>query len=341
MKTPLLYLGLIGFDLEAEAKIQSFLLEQAGLRQLDSESTDLRPYWKIVDFKEADAVLIRGTSVASIDSTFLQMLPALQHTNPHAPLGVDLAHLKMPYALSEPLHLKKLGLQLGKCPIYNVDQNDSLLRTLVHFESILLTLRSLYAIAAELTERRGEFDADHTYHIEQKGGLDAIIDLPKRRVLLRPGAQPLQISSDAWLRRPKSANFAPAHFVDCSLVEVGWIYALRCPEIELPKRYLKKPIYLLHNPRVRSSLLHSRHTALIDVLWQSPLTIDQLRTLHPATSSWIERDLYAMYLTRCISTQQSSLQGDSAATAPSTFAQSNLEAKKRTNTIAAELQSLY
>ncbi len=339
MKTPLLYLGLIGFDQQAQAAVRSFLLAQAGLRDMDSESTDHRPHWKIVDFREADAVLIRGASITSVQDTYLQFLPALQHISPHGPLGVDLNQLKMPHALSDPVHLKQLGLQLGKYQIFNVEQQASMLRTLAHFESVLLTLRSLYAIAAELFDRRGEFDADHTYHLEQNGGLDAIIDIPSRRVFLRPGAQPQNIGSDAWLRRPRSANFAPAHFVQCSLVEVGWIYASRCLKVDLPKRYLAKPIHILHNPRVRSSLLYSRHTALIDLLWQSPLTIEQLRKLHPATSQWLERDLYAMYLTRCISSQPRIQSDDPRSSLSNTFTHSTAPA--RTHTVPAELHSLY
>jgi hypothetical protein len=338
MKLPLLYLGLIGFDQRAEAAIHTFLLAQASLRDMGSDSNDLRPHWKIVEYSEADAVLICGASIASVQDTYLQFMPVLQHSSPHSPLGVDLNHLKMPYALTDPLYLKQLGLALGKHQIFNIEQPASLLSSLAHFASVLLTLRSLYAIAAELTERRHEFDADHTYHLEQNGGLHAIIDLPRRRVFLRPGAQPLDIGSGAWIRRPKSANFAPAHFVDCGISEVGWIYALRCLETALPKRYLRKSIHILHSPRVRSSLLNARHTSLIDLLWQSPLTIEQLRTLLPTSNFWLERDLYAMYLTRCISTQAPLLNSESGTP---TFAQSIPTALKRSNTIPAELQSLY
>jgi hypothetical protein len=341
MKIPLLYLGLIGFDHAAEVAIQNFLLTQASIRQADAESTDARPCWKIVDVKAADAVLIRGASISSVNGSFLQLMPALQNSHPSLPLGIDLAHMTMPHAFSDPLHLTTLGLALGECPIYNPDQLDTLVHTLTHFESILLTLRSLYAIAAELTERRAEFDSNHTYHLEQNGGLDAIIDLPKRRVLLRPGVQPIRISSDAWLCRPRSANFAPSHFVECSLVEVGWIYAQRCPQIKLPKRYLQKSIHILHNPRVRSSLLHSRHTVLVDALWQSAQTIDELCALHPQLSSWIKRDLYAMYLTRCISTHPASQQSDDASPASNTFTPSHSMRFKRSHTVTDQLQTLY
>lgn len=341
MQHPLLYLGLMGFDAESAAAVRRWLAanaEQAG-------SKAEYPIWQVVDFREADALLIRGAGVAQGFGTNLQFLPALQASQPNAPLGVDLAAVKLPFALSDTEHLQALGIQIKDHPVFSFQQEASMLKTMQHFETILRPLRSLFTLAVELTQRRQELDAEHTYHLEHNGNLDAIIDTPKRRVLLRPGTRPIDIEADAWLARPKSANFAPPNFVECSLDEVGWVYATHCLDFELPKRYRSKPIHILHNPRVRSSLLYPRHTTLIDQLWHHPITLEHLQKERPELASWLERDLYALYLTRCISTQRPAAQDIENSSLPGNFNNTSpwmlQRLGKRMNTLAGELQSLF
>jgi hypothetical protein len=341
MQHPLLYLGLLGFDAASEAAVRRWLAANAA----QAGSSADHPIWQVVDFREADALMIRGAGVAQGFGTHLQFLPALQASQPNAPLGVDLAAMKLPFALSDSEHLQALGIQIKESSVFNTYQDASMLKTMQHFETLLRPLRSLFTLAVELTERRLELDTLHTYHLEHNGNLDAIIDTPKRRVLLRPGTRPVDICEDAWLTRPKSANFAPPNFVECSLDEVGWVFATHCLEFELPKRYRSKPIHILHNPRVRSSLLYPRHATLIDQLWHHPTSFEQLQKLRPELSSWLERDLYALYLTRCISTQKPAVHDGEASSLPGGFNNTSpwmlQRLGKRMNTLAGELQSLF
>jgi hypothetical protein len=339
MQHPLLYLGLLGFDAASQAQVEGWLAANSA-----QVSVGDHPVWQVVDFREADALLVRGAGVAQGFGSYLQFLPALQAAQPAAPLGVDLAAMKLPVAISDVEHLHALGIQTKNSTVFSIDQDASMLRTIMHFETILRPLRTLFALAVEFKDRRHEMDSQHTYHLERSGNLDAIIDLPKRRVMLRPGTRPVDIGSGAWLARPKSANFAPPDFMECGLDEIGWVYATHRVDVELPKRYLSKPIHILRNPRVRNSLLHPRHVTLIDQLWNHPTSFAQLQKQRPEHSAWLERDLYALYLTRCISTQKASDQEASNSSLPASFNDSSpwmQGLSKRMNTLAGELQSLF
>ncbi len=347
MQHPQLYLGLMGFDAPSEATVRRWLAANAAdAKKNAARDQDQHPIWQAVDFQEADALLIRGVGVVQGFGPHVQFNPALRLAQPQTPLGAELDGIKQPFAISDVGHLKSLGIEVNDAPVFDLNSAASMLHTLQHFETILRPLRSLFALAMELTARREELDSGHTFHLERNGGLDAIIDPPHRRVFLRPGTRPADIEADAWLRRPKSANFAPAHFVECGMDEVAWVFAMHSQEIDLPKRYLSKPIHVRRNPRVRTSLLYPRHAALLDQLWQSPTTLEQLQKALPANAHLHERDLFGLYLTRSIST--SAEVGDKSgedASVPGSF---DITGKwmlqregQRMNTMTGELQSLF
>lgn len=346
MQYPQLYLGLMGFDAQSEAALRRCLAlrDSPAIRGL-SRKTESQVNWQIVDFKEADALLICGAGVKSGFGTHLQFQYDLKEALAQAPLGVDLSSIKLPFALSHQAHLTQLGIDAEKHPSFDLDSEQSILRTLDHLETVLRPLLTLYSLAVELTERRQELDINHTYHLERNGALDVILDVPLRRALLRPTAKPEDMAVDGWSSRPKSANFAPANFMECSLDELGWVLAMHSPQVNLPKRYHSKPIYMRHNPRVRSTMLYPRHSHLVGLLWDSPHTLGRLSRELPDQAHWLERDLYAMYLTHCISTQpsaetplgQSSLMGGYDQTSPFVSKQSS----DRMKTMPASLQALF
>lgn len=356
MKHPLLYLGLMGFDAESEAAVRRWLAKNAEPDHGD-ELAELHPIWQVVDFREADALLIRGAGVASCLGSYLQFLPALQLDTPYvrisSPLGVELSSLSLPFALSDSEHLRALGVNVQQHLTLDLHQDSSLLQAMLQLEMNVRPLRSLFALACELTERQQELDINHTYHLERNGALDAIVDMPKWRVLLSPNVRPIDIGTDAWQRRPKSANFAPPGFVECSFHELGWVYAMHRPRVLLPKRYRTELIYVRRNPRVRSSLLYPRHATLMDRLWSGPQTYEQLQRDHPELRAWLARDLDALYLTRSITTQRPGNSGGEMSSLPVSFAHTSAGTQKRvlspssepadqrTHTVAADLPPLF
>jgi hypothetical protein len=346
MQHPRLYLGLMGFDASSQTAVRRWLENYAAeLVKSNVDEAEQLPIWQVVDFSEADALLIRGAGVAQGFASHLQFDPALRTAKARVPLGADLDSIRLPFALSDIAHLQSLGIDVKTHPMFDLGSSASMLRTLQHFETMLCPLRALFALAKELTDRREELGGNHTFHLERNGSLDAIIDAPQRRVLMRPGTRPVDINADAWLRRPKSANFAPAHFMECSMDEVAWVYAMHCHQPELPKRYLIKPMHVRRNPRVRTSLLYPRHAALMDRLWQQPSTLEQLKIELPDMAHLLERDVLGLYLTRSISTASQSDPANDGSSLPGTFDTTGKwllqRAGQRMNTIAGELQSLF
>lgn len=316
---PQLYLGLVGFDEKERAAIAAFVSANA----LDAEPTAKgdahlsHPVWQIVDYLQADALFISGRAVQQSHNNNLYFQPPASVTEhsvaPNSqpwhevmgdgPLAINLDDLKQPCALSQRQKLLDDGVLLAASyPALNTNDARSMLAALQHFEALLRPLRSMYALAAQLVERREELDDQHTCHLEDNGILHAILDVPQRRILMRPTVRPADIAGDSWCSRPKSANYAPADFLECSFDEVAWVFAMHCPQMVLPSRYERKPIYLRRMPRVRPSMLYARHSLLMEQLHLQPITHAQLCDTPGIDADWLKRDLFALYLCRSITT---------------------------------------
>jgi hypothetical protein len=314
MQHPVLFLGLMGFDAASEAALTRWVSDNAAQARKNAKADAIqKPIWQVVGVQEADALLIQGAGVAHGSGSKLQFDPALSKPT-GSPAGVHLDAIKQPFALSDVEHLQALTIDVKNRLVFNPGNAPSLLETLQHFETILRPLRTLYALAMELTARHEELDNTHTFHLEHNGGLNAVIDPPNRRVFVRSSIQPTDIDGSAWLRRPKSANFAPSHFLQCTMDELAWVFAMHCESVDLPKRYTLKPIGLRRNPHVRASMMSPRHAKLIETLLKSPSKLSELQHKLTDSAPWIERDLFALYLTRSISTQLSMLQHDGHST---------------------------
>jgi hypothetical protein len=346
MEHPQLYLGLMGFDETSRAQVCDWIDDNAAAAQQGGASAQVEhPVWSVVDFQEADALLIRGAGVEQGNGSYVQFDVQQQPILPNTPLGADLQCIAQPFALSDVTRLQTLGIDTQGRYVVDLASSTSMLHTLQHFEAMLRPLCTLFTLAAEISARRAELDSEHTFHVERQGTLDAIIDPPQRRVLLRPGTSPVDINGGAWQRRPKSANFAPAHFVVCGMDELAWIFALHTRTLNLPKRYQSQRIYLRRNPRVRHSLLYSRHAVLLEFLCNGGMTLEQLHKALPDMARSLERDLFALYLVRSISTTAPTHSSDGMSSLPVAFSQtvsaSAKQPDRRVTTLSADLQSLF
>jgi hypothetical protein len=309
MQHPRLHVGLMGFDAVAQARVTSWLrAREAGVSATDRED-DQHPVWEVADFREADALLICGAGVVAGSGKRLEFHAHFQKAYFEAPysqmlhpIGVDLAALKQPFAISDLAHLQGLNIETTNCAVFDLESPALMQQTLRIFEATLRPLRTLFALASELHGRRDELDMDHTFHLERNGILDAIVDAPRHRVLLSPGARPTDMTSDTWARRPKSANYAPKEFLECSMDELAWVYGLYSQQHFAPKRYKSKRIYVRQSPRVRPSLIYARHIALLEHLHQGGATAQQLEQVFPDTAHLLDRDLCALYHVRAITT---------------------------------------
>jgi hypothetical protein len=319
---PQLYLGLIGFNEQECTAIAAFITANA----MEAEPTALgeerlhHPIWHIVDYLQADALFINGGAVqqshdnhlyfrspsSSTEQGIAPDSPSWQEMLAEHPLAIDLNDLKQPCALSQRQRLIDTGLlQAANHPEINTQDTRSMLAALQRFEVLVRPLRSMYALAEQLVERRAELDDQHTYHLEDSGTLHAILDVPQKRILMRPTVRPVDIEGDNWCMRPKSASYAPANFIECSFEELAWVFAMHSPQLKLPSRYTRKPIYLRRKPRVRPSMLYARHSLLLEHLHTQPITHAQLCKTPGIDEAWLERDLFALYLCRAITTTPS------------------------------------
>ncbi len=303
MLHPLLNLGLIGFS----ADHRDFVATQLALNAVDHlsqpsgrEDTDLlHPIWHVTDFREADALLINGERISYSDADDLRFHMAVDGTDI---LGIRPSELTLPYAVSGEMVPDVAAVVTQRAPNTMLYDQRSITQTLQYFEANLRPLRTLYALAAMMQERRDEIEPKYTYHLERNGNLDAIIDVPNARVMVRDGLRPFDLDEANWLTRPMSANTLPAQFSVFTMEELAWLLGMHRPTPTLADRYYKQPIYLRRMPRVRSSLLYPRHTVLLQWLSQQGCKLEVLvdaMGLHPEV---IVRDLHALYMCRAITT---------------------------------------
>ena len=313
MHHPLLRLGLLGFSAQQRETVTRFLAENsAAARERTQSDPDMpwqHPVWVLSDYREANALLI---CAAPAHEGEIQ----LEAHDAYSPLAVKLADLVLPYAvqwLSRPADSgfvspvqpasDNKAHNVSTAHEINIDSAQSLVKTLRYFEASLRPLRTLFALAEQMMERRSELDDQHVFHLTRSNMLDCIVDLSTSRLMVRDGMRPVDVYDTAWQSRPLAANTLPPGFSVWSMEEVAWLYGLHRPTIALPKRYMQSPVYFRRLPRVRSSLLQPRHTNLIELLGSAALTYQQLGESLDIDGENLERDLYSLYLCRAITTR--------------------------------------
>jgi hypothetical protein len=304
MLHPLLNLGLIGFPTDhrdfVAAQLALNAADQATEANDPGTSGDLQhPIWQVTDFREANALLINGERISYSAAGDLRFHVAVDGTDI---VGIRPSELTLPYAISGDMAPDVAAMVAQRAPNTMLYDQRSIVHTLQYFEASLRPLRTLYALAAQIQERRDEIDSRHTYHLERNGTLDAIIDVPNARVMVREGLRPFDLDQTSWLQRPVSANHLPPHFAAWTLEEMAWLMGMHKPAPTLPERYCTKPVYLRRMPRVRSSMLYPRHVVLLQWLSQQGCKLELLTDAVGVSTQVMVRDLQALYLCRAITT---------------------------------------
>jgi hypothetical protein len=304
MRHPQLNLGLLGFTAEENFRAQVYLASNAVAALADAHDDDAddrasHPVWQITDFREANALLL-NTQNAHIDHEKVLRF----HVDPTHPdvVGVRPSELAVPFAVCGALAKRIQESVVQPVPIVALDDEPSVVKALQHLEAMLRPLRTIYALAHELLERRAELDNKHTFHLMRNNRLDAIVDVPQRRVMLRDSLRPIDLNDVVWLSRPQSANNLPHGFSVWMMEEVAWVHALHCRTFVLPSRYYSKPLHLRRMPRVRASMIYPRHAELLEALGQEAFAYKHLIKLFPEREAHLPRDLFALYACRAITT---------------------------------------
>lgn len=307
MQHPRLNLGIIGFTPQQQALIAV----QLGLNSAQPVSQDAHsqfdetrhPVWQITHFSEANALLLNAQAMASGNKYEVRFHTDTAHSDI---VGLRPSELALPCAVVGQLDPAVLAQMPAGTPHTVLSDPRSMTRTLQYFEASLRPLRTLYALALQLSERQGELDNKHTFHLEHQSVLQAIVDVPRQRVMVREGLRPFDVDDAAWLNRPAGANNQPAGFMLWMVEELMWILAMHGSALPLPERYFVRPVHLRRMPRVRSSLLVPRHAALLKLLSQQAwLWLDLAAALGAQTEvqkKQLQRDMYALYICRAITT---------------------------------------
>jgi hypothetical protein len=296
MQHPLLNLGVIGFSAEQRALILAQLnLNKAGQ---SAEEPD-HPVWQMTDYREANALLVNAQHIARADAQGLHF-----HTSSdaNAMVGLRPSELNVPYAISGTLRPEIAAMVASAAPNTQLYDKHSVVLTLQYFESALRPLRTAFALAYDMTERTSELDDRHVFHIERDSQLQAILDVPNQRVMVREGLRPRDLEEAIWSPRPRSANSLPVGFVVWAAEELGWLLAMHGASASIPSRYFSKSIYLRRMPRVRAHMLYPRHTLLLELLSQQGWKFVDLLSAVGYSDELLRRDLYALYLCHAITT---------------------------------------
>jgi hypothetical protein len=309
MEHPRLNLGIVGFTMAQRKSLADQLLttsrgsgfEPASHSTQSPEEQAHHPDWQLSDYREADALMLNAARSHVGADRILRFMSDTEHPSP---VGVSLSELSVPFAVAQIEALTTALGSINELQVHAVDLTDnrSVTYALHYFEAALRPLRALFNFACHMMERRPELDTKHTYHLMHKGALNVLLDLPQRRIWVRDSLHPHEIQDCAWESRPQPANSAPPGFTMWTLEEVAWIFARHCTHPRLPARYREQAIYFRRLPRVRPSLLYPRQLQTLEHISLRPWYLDDLAALPQFSHRLLERDLYALYLCRAITT---------------------------------------
>ncbi len=301
-----LHLGLLGFSPQETADLESMLA-----RREDIAATLPTPHavrWEIVNFDNADALFVNlKRAQPGEDGTVL-----IEASEPDGFMAMTLPHLQLPTALAHSpawvaeradqdfrAGTRPAALQVG------VDTTDprSVVQALDHLEAALTRRLALHHLCSQLMERRAELDWSRAYHLTRSGELLVGINMPERRVLLRDGLTLRNLHDVDWERRPPGAVQAMNGFSQWTLEEAAWIYAMHCEHVNLPMNWLKDELYFRRLPPIRSVVLYARHHPLLRLLNTGVWTLQTLQRVDSLDQEWLLRDLFALHMTRSLSTE--------------------------------------
>jgi hypothetical protein len=310
--SPEFNLALIGFTAEQRILMQAQLL--ANKSETKAERADDCPAWRISDYSEANALLFNANLIASVQS---QTVHFQQSLLPDAIMGLQLSGLTIPYAFCGDIPAVLEALLPASTPRVKLHDKQNLVRMLQHFEAALMPLRTVYALAYQIHDRKHELDVRRAYHLDINAALCGIVDMAGLRVIMRDGLSLQDIEAATWASRPASANHQPEGFNVRTLEECMWILAMYGQEPALPARFFTNPVYLRRLPRVPSHLLYPRHAYLMELLraqeWKFIALAAALNYDSDAQKSLLKRDLFALYVCRAITTDASRAMARSAA----------------------------
>jgi hypothetical protein len=297
MEHPKLNLAAVGFSATQRMTLATMLLAQQS-QSRHAKLTAGFPVWQLTDYRDANALVLNLANSEQGPDNILRFYSDPSHPNP---IGVVVRELTVPFAVAHKASrpYDKLTQDMH---LVDIDNYDSVLATLQHFEAELSPLRTLFSFAQCIMDRRAELDTTKIYRLLRRSGMVGLIDLPQQTVWLRDGTTPADIDNCIW-QTQSSTNMVPGDgFSSWTMEETSWIFAQYSHQSKLPKRYQEHPIYFRRRLRVRASLVQPHQLEILEQLCRKPLRYEDFAYISTIDRQRLMHDLYALYMCRAITT---------------------------------------
>lgn len=298
MEYPILNLGAVGFSASQRMALAAILL--AHQSQNGAAKTGARHCtWQLTDYREANALVLNLARSEEGPDKILRFFSDAAHPNP---IGVVVSELTVPFAIAHRSAARPYEKLTQAMHFVDLENYDSVIAVLKYLETQLAPLRSIFAFAQHIMERRADLDIRKTYHLVRRMGVVALIDLPEHTVWLRDGIPTVDLDNCIWQTQSPNNNTPGNGFTSWTLEEAFWIFAQYSSQIKLPKRYLEHTIYFRRRLRVRASLVQPRQLEILEHLSRRPLRYNDLHSIPTIQAQRLMHDLYALYMCRAITT---------------------------------------
>jgi hypothetical protein len=279
MELPLLRLGLAGFSLEQQDRLDT-LLQQA------SSSS-----WQIGRFADADAWCVNGAHVQVLPDSTIRIASGEPGGRS---LHLDLRDVDRPVAFALPLASRRFE---PLCT-FHADSLASVGAVLDKFEAWVRPLIAQFYLASRILEQESVLGRG-IHHVSADGVLIGVVDMRGETGVL-PTAGAMDFENAMWERFPASAGRIPEHFVRSSLAHLMWQYAVRTSRDVLPERYRTGLLYFRRPPRLPPRFMTDAHLLLLRELACAPGDFEALQQRTGLGGAALARDLAALYLVGAI-----------------------------------------
>ena len=287
---PLLRFGMIGFNASQRQQIEGMVAALPTQTAL----------WQPGVMAEADAWLVCGEKTrasATAAATDIESLRILAGLPSERAVTLNLHQIDRPLAFSLPLHDPAME------PLFTFEaaSPESVQKVLKQLEACLQSLRSQYTLGKQLIEREKELKST-TYHVLHGGKLLAVMDFVSWKIGMRPDADPQQLETAIWEKRPTEAHAIPGNFFRTNIAQLRWIYSRHTLRYVLPRRYFHSLIYLRQSPQVPLSWLTDSHLLLLHELSTRPATFENLAERTQMSYEELTRALASLFFAASLTT---------------------------------------
>ncbi len=286
MEQPLLKLGLLGFTESDKHKVLETIANPG----------QGWPRWELVEFEYADAWCINGRSVERLHGNAVRVNTLLAH---QPSISLNPAEISRPIAFTEPM---PEGIETAE--IVNFRTPELMRIALQRFEAWLRPLRAQFALGSELVKREAELSKGVFHVLDQHGKLLAVVNFINWTAGLLPIARPVDFEDATWMHRPPGAADVPHGFLNMTIAQLMWTYAVRTTEDALPSRYRDHTIYLRRLPQLPTGWVRDEHLVALRALSTAPGTFADIQAATELSEKALARTLAALYYTGAITTKK-------------------------------------